>query len=657
MLPEIKNNQSYYRVIIFIAVIIGIYIRLKGLGTWPLATDEYYIIQSAENILKHGLPQFPNGGYYDRGILLQYLIAPLLSLGVKPEFAGRIFPLLSNLLAIPAVYLIAKRVGNQQIATIVVVIFSLSIWEIEFSRFARMYTPFQTIFLWYIYFALKDFDYKSFSNFKWLLFLSLVSIFVYEGNIFLVLLNFVPFVLYRKINYKYLISSVLIFGLSVFSNMYNFRVLNSAPRLPVEYLNSISHKAFNSPIKLPQVLLPYSLESGYFAFLTPVIIVITILLIWLIIKNLSDKNFYSIFSVIFLGICAVLNQFGLFILTFLIFVFWNLVGPKFLNKKNIILLGLVFIINLIYWYAYGILSKEWFVLFNNFSSYRFWGITKRLLVGFFNYPDNFYSLQLYFRTLPLLTIFSAVSLSVYFIFLLFKRDNNEYPKFLSGVLIFLSLAATIPDLLYKETRYTLFLAPVLIILVLYSVYFIFSKIFRKQLFTNISFISLVLIIFVLSRDFNFYHLINIDQQDVNYRMIYNSNYYKRHLYRRWDIKTPTEYVKRHSEKGDIIMINENSMKYYLPHVDYFNFNYKHRAFSALSVEKGTRERWSNAKLIYTNKDLINFIENRKTTIWFLVYPENWIIELNFYDRYKNNLVYEGIDGVIKVFKFPKDETN
>ena len=130
----------------------GIFIRLKGLGTWSLTLDEYYIVKSAENILKHGLPQFPNGGYYERGILLQYMIASLLAFGVKAELSGRIFPLITNLLAIPAIYLIAKRVGNQLIATIAIVIFSFSIWEIEFARFARMYAPFQTIFIWYIYF-------------------------------------------------------------------------------------------------------------------------------------------------------------------------------------------------------------------------------------------------------------------------------------------------------------------------------------------------------------------------------------------------------------------------------------------------------------------------------------------------------------------------
>ena len=654
---NVKNySVLLYWSVISIAVLIGIYIRLKGLGTWPLALDEYYLIQSVENILKFGLPQFVSGGYYDRGILLQYMIAPLLSLGVKAEFAGRIFPLLSNLIAIPALYLIAKKVSNQLIATIVIVIFSFSIWEIEFARFARMYAPFQAIFIWYIYFALKDIELKRFSNFKELLILSILSIFVYEGSIFLVLLNFVPFVLYRKINYKYLVSTVFVFILSVFFNEYDFRTLNSKSVFPSEYLTYISNKVSEFPVKLPKILLPYSFSSGHFVVLTPLIIGITTLLIWLIIRNSSTKDFYSVFSVTFLGICAVLNQFGLFLLTLLIFVFWHFVEPKFLNKKNIFLLALIFIINLIYWYIYGIISKEWFVLFNDFSSYRLGGITKRLLIGFFNYPDNFYSLLNYFRTLPILTLFSSISISIYFIFLLLDKDKNENVKVLSGIVIFMSIVATIPSLLYEETRYTFFLAPILLILVLYSVYFIFNKIFSNKLFVGISFASLILITFVSSRDFNYYHLINIDKQDVNYRMIYN-NYLKRHLYRRWDVLTPTGYVKRNLKKNDLIMIDENSLKFYLPRVDYFNFNYRHNAFGSLTVKGGTRERWSNAKLIYKNKDLLNFIENRKTTIWFLVFPEFWFPEIDFYRRYEKYLVYQGVDGMIKVFKFPKPEAN
>jgi hypothetical protein len=165
---------------------------------------------------------------------------------------------------------------------------------------------------------------------------------------------------------------------------------------------------------------------------------------------------------------------------------------------------------------------------------------------------------------------------------------------------------------------------------------------------------MVLTIFYLSKDFNVYHLANIDQQNVNYRMIYNHEM-KVHLYRRWDIKTPINFVKSHYNSDNLIMINENSLEYYLPKVDYFNIDYKHHAFSTLSVEEGKKERWSNAKLIYKNEDLVNFIENRSNTIWYLVFPEGWLYEMNFYERYKKFLVSEGIDGLIKLYRFPKKE--
>ena len=182
-----KSPANYFHwAIIAVSILLGFLIRIKGLGTWTLALDEYYVIKSVQNILQHGLPQFPNGGYYERGILMQYMIAPLLSLGIKPELAGRIFPLLANLAAFPAVYLIARKVGNKTVATIVIVIFSFSIWEVEFARFIRMYAFFQAITVWYIYFALKFFETRNYKNYYWMLGLSALSILVFAGSIFLV---------------------------------------------------------------------------------------------------------------------------------------------------------------------------------------------------------------------------------------------------------------------------------------------------------------------------------------------------------------------------------------------------------------------------------------------------------------------------------------
>ncbi len=653
-----KENQlsKIYWLVITIVVSLGIYIRFKGLGTWPLALDEYYLVKSSENILKYGLPQFPNGGYYFRGVLLQYLIAPLLSIGISAEFAGRFFSLISNLLALPAIFLIAKKVSNNLLATTVVIIFSLSIWEIEFARFARMYAPFQAIFMWYIYFALLDIKNHNFKNYKWMLLLSIISIFVYEGSIFLAVFNFVPFILNRKIKLNFLSGAFVVFIVSVFVNEFDFRSFNIAPIFPPELSETIKNSISQPPIKIPKVLLLYAFDNVLSLIFTIIIISLTTFLVVKIIKLLPNKNFWSVLSIVALAVFALLNQFGFFIFTLLIFSFWNLLDISLSDKKVILLIFSIFIINFIYWFGFGLLSNNWYELFNDFSSYSTWGITKRLLIGFFNYPDNFYSLVNYTKTLPLLTIFAVLSLVSLVPFLLkSKNEPKSEIKFLFGTVIFLSLLATIPTLLYRETRYTFFLVPLLVILVSYSIYFVLNKFLKNELYRNITFIAIIFAVFIFSRDFNLYHLLNIDSQEVNYRMIYKSNLIKRHLYRRWDIKTPTDYVKQNLHDGDIIMINENSHEQYLPRVDYFSFDYRHKAFVSFSVERGTKERWSNAKLIYTNKDLINFIENRKSTIWFITYPENYLFEMNFYKKYRKYMVYEGVDKMIKVFKFPMNK--
>ncbi|MCP4970188.1 MAG: hypothetical protein GY932_06295 [Arcobacter sp.] len=656
MTKNITTNKNLsantYWVVIAIVVAIGTYFRFKGLGTWTLALDEYYLIKSTENILKNGLPQFDSGGYYARGILIQYMIAPLLSFGVKAEFAGRIFPLLSNLITIPALYLISKKTGNKLIATIVVVIFSLSIWEIEFARFARMYAPFQAIFMWYIYFALIDYRNQNFKNYKWMLLLSVISIFVYEGSVFLSVFNFIPFILNRKIKVGYFFGAVLTFIGSIFINKLGFRYLNSAPIFPPEYSDFIYSLNSKSPIKIPKILFPFAFENILFSALTIILIAVSIFLIIKIIKQLSERNFWSVLSIILLGIFAILNQFGLFILTFLIVVFWNLFEFKLLNKRVIFLLGSLFFLNLIYWFAFGVLAENWYSLFTDFSSYSIWGKSKRLFVGFLNFPDNYYSLINYIKTLPLLTGFSIITTMSLFISLLKQKEKSDI-KFLSSSLMFLSLIATIPTLLYTETRYTFFLVPILIILTVYSVHLLANKLFKKELLANTIFTFIILFVFVLSKDFNAYHLLNIDNEEVNYRMIYKSNHIKKHLYRRWDVITPTEFIKKNLQEGDLIIINENSQEYYLPRVDYYNIDYKNSGFIAISVDNGERERWSNAKLIYQNEDLIRFIENRKTTIWFTVFPENWLFDIGFYERYKDYLVCEGIDELVKVYKFTK----
>jgi len=88
LLKTLKENK-WQILILLLTVLIGLAIRLKGLGKWPLAVDEYYIIKSVENILQKGIPEWSSGGLYLRGLIFQYMIAGLLILGIKVEFAAR----------------------------------------------------------------------------------------------------------------------------------------------------------------------------------------------------------------------------------------------------------------------------------------------------------------------------------------------------------------------------------------------------------------------------------------------------------------------------------------------------------------------------------------------------------------------------------------
>src|SRR5919109_300710 len=213
------TGRDYFVTICYVlmglALAAGTYFRLKGLAKSPFGIDEYYIASSVRNILQHGLPQFDCGGYYTRGLLLQYLVAPLFKYGSNDELYFRLITVISNLLAIPALYLLGQRIAGKVVACFVVVLFSVSVWETEMARFARMYAPFQMLFAWYLYFLYKALILKDAAARKWMYWVSFISIFVYEGAIFLVILNFIPLIVdAKKIRLSEYFASIIIFTIA-----------------------------------------------------------------------------------------------------------------------------------------------------------------------------------------------------------------------------------------------------------------------------------------------------------------------------------------------------------------------------------------------------------------------------------------------------------
>ena len=158
-------------------------VRAPGLGRWCLAVDEFYFSKAVSFILEKGLPMFPGGGYYTRGIGLQYLTTLPVSLIGNPELAVRIVPLLFGCMTIPLFFLFCRKFMGESESILCTIILLLSSWHIELSRFARMYMPFQFFFFLFLYHVHSGFreNMPRHRLAAWIV--ATLTVFVYEGSV------------------------------------------------------------------------------------------------------------------------------------------------------------------------------------------------------------------------------------------------------------------------------------------------------------------------------------------------------------------------------------------------------------------------------------------------------------------------------------------
>ena len=134
------TKRALFMALVAGVVAAGLFGRLSGFGERPLAVDEYYFWKSIELILDHGVPRLADGGYYLQGVAAQYLMAASVLLFGESEAALRFPALLAGLLAPMLACRYARGHLSRPVALAVAAAILLSSWEIEFSRFARMYT-------------------------------------------------------------------------------------------------------------------------------------------------------------------------------------------------------------------------------------------------------------------------------------------------------------------------------------------------------------------------------------------------------------------------------------------------------------------------------------------------------------------------------------
>lgn len=228
------------------ALALGIFARFKALGAAPLAVDEYFMVRSTQNVLRHGWPVFDCGGIYSRGLILQYLTALLSLLGASLDVAARFLGAMSSVVALPAAFILGRRVRSTPLGFLVVAVLALSVWEVEMARFARMYAPFQAVFLWYLVYFLRrtvDNDPRA----EWpMIALTVLGALLWEGAALLALANFMPVFLQRRSlaltrrEWTGLIKYVAVFAAVYCFLSSDLRTLSSTPALPLDYSASMA---------------------------------------------------------------------------------------------------------------------------------------------------------------------------------------------------------------------------------------------------------------------------------------------------------------------------------------------------------------------------------------------------------------------------------
>ncbi len=76
--------------VLLVCVAAGLFARFYELGARQIAVDEYYFLEAVGRVLDRGLPEFPSGGYYARGLPAQYITAVSIFVIGDTGFAQRL---------------------------------------------------------------------------------------------------------------------------------------------------------------------------------------------------------------------------------------------------------------------------------------------------------------------------------------------------------------------------------------------------------------------------------------------------------------------------------------------------------------------------------------------------------------------------------------
>ena len=577
------------------ALLAGLYGRFKGIGLWPLGVDEFYLSRAVDNVLRTGLPGFPCGGYYNRGLAFQYVVAGLRLLGSSPEFAGRFAAGIASLAVLPAAYLLAKRFQGSLAGWLVAIILCASIWEIEMARFGRMYAPFQAVFAWYLLAYLRFTVDKNAAGLRWMIGLSTLGVLTWEGGVLLGLANIFAVLLLHENGRltpkdwrRIALLSVLLIAFFLIT-----RDIRGLTAPPAE--DSVIEPP-TSPFHFAALwLAPFWQHAAWACtLLIPVVLAIPAVR-W----TTSFRGSWLAFG----GLCAALvaaaaHAFLLVASLLMLMLLMRIIDLRALGWQRAryfwLTLGAFFVIWALAGAADGLIAHGW-------TATSTLAETARQLFGFPNIYDHV--LRPWLRTLPILSL----GLFAAFVFLCWSSIISER-KGVDGMSVLLSLVIVLVLAVGAiptdriETRYTFFLYSLLTVLAVCALLLIARRQEKLRHGSILVTASLPLLCFAATEDFQPSHILNVDSEAVNFR-VNMPRHNAEHYYPRNDISGAARWLEANVRPGDVVITGIPNLDQYYRRIDFFYLDDTDPRYEATVCRDDRTERWTNRPLLYTVGEL------------------------------------------------------
>lgn len=631
------------------ALAVGVWARLRGLGLASLAVDEYYLVTSAQHVLAHGWPVFDCGGFYTRGLLHQYAAAALLATGaLTPELAIRLPSVAAEALSVFGAWLLARHVGGRSVAVLVVALLALSLWQIEFARFGRMYALFQACTVFHALAAVRFLENGEARHYWQMIGIAALGVLSHEGGALLVGLTLLaPLLAPRRTPALPLAAAATLAAAVVALLTLDLRFLGVPQPYAPEFLDSVPRPPDVPPIDLP------ALPAGT---ATLVALLLAAALGCAAFVARRERSFVPpgsapivpgallatlVWIAVFASLALWLPGFALLLLAGA--ALFRLIDPRALGRSQVLVpLALLA----------ALAALAWSLHPATLDGLEF-------LKSGLRYPDFYLEvLTPWSRVLPLLGAAIALVCLAAGALVALGHDRDESHlryRLLLGVTLLLLAAAVLSRQPYVSTRYTYFLYPLLLVLFVQGLVLLGRRL-RPQDPSIALPATLAAAVFATSHDFGLRHAIGVDRPEYLYRTVYGRALHE-HFFRRWDYRAVAEVLNREARREDLVISAAYPvMPRYTSLLDFVYLDRSDRRIWIVSGCGGRRDLWSNLPLVFSPEVLQARIATARTPVWLVLTTEKYrarsAVEARLLARYRADEVFRSIDGNLALLRIP-----